>query len=562
MESDDEIPTLIERDVAPGPPSPELTGKRVPLTVICGFLGAGKSTLLKRILTERHGYRIAVIMNEFADTAVTRTINVSSVDDPEAQQSEEILELANGCLCCSIKDKGAAAIEKLMQRKGAFDHILLETTGLADPGPIASMFWQNEEYTQGLGSDITLDGVLCVVDAVFGKQQMLEDEAIDGLGESLRQIGGSDVIILNKIDLSSPSLLSETEELIRKVNPAAPLHKTIQAQIDLKHIIGIQAYSSVNSLSNSASASESVGGQNVGSPSASSPGVLSSDSKSKSKEAQFKGLGPASSSGSLASPTSPKQRRGLGEDPEEGGPDSSLESLKDPSLQQERHHGTDIDSVGGHSHDLGNDHVHNHNNGSELRHGHGHDHTHDHDDHAHHEHNHDHSQKHDHVPLTTTHYELRGISSIQVTCPILTPSTLETLEKWIQSVLWENQLPDHADNSSPPLVSAEPSISQPDQSPKLQVLRCKGLFTLINGDQYILQGVRNIYDLSKVESSSPGVQQEPDGDPDNSKGGSNTGNRNDSNSGFGVQEGKIVLIGKGLDRSVRESLERVFGYHR
>ncbi|KAG6909293.1 COBW domain-containing protein 1 [Tephrocybe rancida] len=98
---------------------------------------------------------------------MTRTVNVSS--SPE-DQSEEILELANGCLCCSIKDTGVAAIEKLMQRKGAFDHILLETTGLADPGPIASIFWHNEEFASGLGRDIALDGVICVVDAFFGKQ--------------------------------------------------------------------------------------------------------------------------------------------------------------------------------------------------------------------------------------------------------------------------------------------------------------------------------------------------------------------------------------------------------
>lgn len=121
---------------------------------------------------------------------VAKTINVSSPDNPTAETTEEILELANGCLCCSIKDSGIAAIEKLMRRKGAFDHILLETTGLADPGeymfhaserpslstyvgPIASMFWQNEEFTQGLGQDIHLDGVVCVVDAVFGKQVRL-----------------------------------------------------------------------------------------------------------------------------------------------------------------------------------------------------------------------------------------------------------------------------------------------------------------------------------------------------------------------------------------------------
>jgi len=126
-----------------------------------------------------------------------RAINVSSTSDAFAESSEEFLELANGCLCCSIKDSGIAAIEKLMQRKGAFDYILLETTGLADPGtssisalasqclhhavckgPIASIFWRNEEFNRGKGKDIVLDGVVCVVDAVFGKQVGILTEMI------------------------------------------------------------------------------------------------------------------------------------------------------------------------------------------------------------------------------------------------------------------------------------------------------------------------------------------------------------------------------------------------
>ncbi|TFY78102.1 hypothetical protein EWM64_g5911 [Hericium alpestre] len=138
MDSDDEIPTLIEHEngVLPAAEPEVISSSRVPVTIISGFLGAGKSTLLRRILTERHGHRIAVIMNEFGDTAdiETRAIQVASADDPVAESSEEFLELANGCLCCSIKDSGVAAIEKLMERKGAFDYILLETTGLADPG--------------------------------------------------------------------------------------------------------------------------------------------------------------------------------------------------------------------------------------------------------------------------------------------------------------------------------------------------------------------------------------------------------------------------------------------
>ncbi|KAF8195539.1 CobW domain-containing protein [Pholiota molesta] len=173
-------------------PSPSKeAGARVPLTIICGFLGAGKSTLLKRILTERHGYRIAVIMNEFGDTAdiEAKTINVSSADDPAAEQTEEFLELANGCLCCSIKDTGKQQ-----------------------------------------GSQI---------------QQLEEDHATGddlNLGESIRQIAGSDVILLNKADVAEPKALQETEAIIRQINPAAPIYRTVKGEIDLKHIIGISAF--------------------------------------------------------------------------------------------------------------------------------------------------------------------------------------------------------------------------------------------------------------------------------------------------------------------------------
>lgn len=201
---------------------------KVPLTIITGFLGAvhvyhtrslklttvpsvqvlenqlcyssspsvirspdlakPSSRLHRYILTEQHGYRIAVIMNEFGDTAdiegvflhlksahpslVTddtsgRKIEVASGDSNDTSaNSEEFLELANGCLCCSVKDSGAAAIEKLMKKRGRFDYILLETTGLADPGPIASIFWSNED----LSEDILLDSIVSVVDGVFGLQ--------------------------------------------------------------------------------------------------------------------------------------------------------------------------------------------------------------------------------------------------------------------------------------------------------------------------------------------------------------------------------------------------------
>jgi len=425
---DDEIPTLLEVEppVERDPSSTNVPDVTVPLTIITGFLGAGKSTLIRRILTERHGYRIAVIMNEFGDTAdiESKTVNVSSEDDPTAENSEEILELANGCLCCSIKDSGIAAIEKLMQRKGVFDHILLETTGLADPGPIASMFWQNEEYTTGLGRDIHLDGVVCVVDAVFGQKQIEEDRNVDGIGESLRyplyhstlnaslfdvsllyarQIASADVILLNKVDLAGTVQADHLQTLIAHVNPAATLYRTIRGVINLVDIMGIGAY----------------------------------------------------------------------------GPER---------LVRERQ------AVAAELHDASHDHDC--------------DATCDSGEHAHH--------------VGPHHYELRGISSLQIRCAVLTAEQLQKLDEWIRTALWENYLPGDDPN--------------PSASNRVEILRCKGIFTSAEGETLVLQGVRSIYEISVVEVSS------------------------DKRGSVGLpDEGKLVLIGKGLNGRVRRSLEAVVG---
>ncbi|KAI0269861.1 CobW/HypB/UreG, nucleotide-binding domain-containing protein [Gloeopeniophorella convolvens] len=389
MSDDEDIPNLIEPtpESEPAADSDRPADHQVPLTIISGFLGAGKSTLLKRILTENHGYRIAVIMNEFGDTAdiESRAINVSSTSDPYAETSEEFLELSNGCLCCSIKDTGVAAIEKLMQRKGAFDYILLETTGLADPGPIASIFWRNEEFNRRNGKDIILDGVVCVVDAMFGRKQMEEDHTDEGIGESLRQIAAADVILLNKTDLVSPTDLRATEDLLFKINPAVTVHRTIRAEIDLKHVVNIRAYTSRDPLH-------------------------------------------------LSTP------------------------------QHDNHdHGRDHEDP---------DHVH------------------------------------------STHYEVRGITSLQVNCSVLSPEQQIRLEEWIRTVLWDSHLPEHAAGAG---------------SPTLEILRCKGIFGTRSGQTYVLQGVRSLYELEPLEGDK-----------------------------FGLPEhGKLVFIGKGLDDVVRKSLENI-----
>ncbi|PPQ99203.1 hypothetical protein CVT26_014126 [Gymnopilus dilepis] len=257
------------------------------------------------------------------------------------------------------------------------------------------MFWLNEEYATGL-ADIVLDGVVCVVDAVFGQKQMEEDHSTDDLhvGESIRQIAGSDVILLNKSDLVEPQVLEDTKALIRSINAAAPIYRTVKGEIDLKHIIGISAYQRP-------------------------PPDFSAASSTRSADT----------------------------------------------------------------------HVHTENC----------DHSHD-------------------APAPT-HYEVRGISSLQVTCPPLDQPHLDKLDEWIRNALWENRVePAGGDSTTTPL--------------EVQILRCKGAFTSAKGVHYVLQGVRNMYEISEL----PAAESESLGVPDT---------------------GKVVLIGKGLTEGVRRSLEGV-----
>ncbi|KAM5299424.1 zinc-regulated GTPase metalloprotein activator 1B isoform 7-T7 [Ctenodactylus gundi] len=180
---------------------------KIPVTIITGYLGAGKTTLLNYILTEQHSKRIAVILNEFGEgSAVEKSLAVSQ----GGELYEEWLELGNGCLCCSVKDNGLRAIENLMQKKGKFDYILLETTGLADPGAVASMFWVDAE----LGSDIYLDGIITVVDSKYGLKHLAEEKP-DGLAsEATRSING-----LGKILETQRSSLQEKFHLVPAAQP-------------------------------------------------------------------------------------------------------------------------------------------------------------------------------------------------------------------------------------------------------------------------------------------------------------------------------------------------------
>ncbi|KAJ2852948.1 hypothetical protein J3B02_003350 [Coemansia erecta] len=244
----DEIPELIpsiDTETAQRQPEPQAaisdTEKIVPATILTGYLGAGKTTLLNYILTEEHGKRIAVIMNEFGDSQGIDQ-SFTSVDN-NGEMVEEWLDLRNGCLCCTVKDKGLKAIESLMERKGKFDYILLETTGLADPGNIATMLWSNEE----LGSDIRLDGIVTMVDSKNLRIQLDEKIPEDQtMNEAQKQIAFADRIVLNKTDLVEEKELKDIEQMVLSINGTAKIFRSTFAKVDLDSILNIGAYSDID----------------------------------------------------------------------------------------------------------------------------------------------------------------------------------------------------------------------------------------------------------------------------------------------------------------------------
>ncbi|CAH0391910.1 unnamed protein product [Bemisia tabaci] len=251
MDSDEEIPSLVPA-----------TFTAVPVTIITGCLGAGKTTLLNYILHEQHEKKIAVILNEFGEgSALEKSIAIGA----EGNLYEEWLELKNGCLCCSVKDNGVQAIENLMEKKGKFDYILLETTGLADPGPIATMFWLDDN----LGADIYLDGIVTVVDGKNGLLQLDEecDEDVEngkpGTNIATRQVALADLILLNKKDLADPKDYLEVKNRIRAINGSANIVETEKSRIDLNAILDLKAYSQPSSQRISAVLSqvEAIGDQ-------------------------------------------------------------------------------------------------------------------------------------------------------------------------------------------------------------------------------------------------------------------------------------------------------------
>jgi G3E family GTPase len=198
--------------------------EKIPVTVLTGYLGAGKTTLLNRILTEPHGKRYAVIVNEFGEIGIDNDLVVGA--------DEEVFEMNNGCICCTVRGDLIRIMDGLMKRKGKFDAIIVETTGLADPAPVAQTFFVDQDVSDAA----KLDAVVTVADAKWLTERLKDAP------EAKNQIAFADVIILNKIDLVSPDELTAVEDRIRAINPYARIHRAQNCQVPIAEVLNRNAF--------------------------------------------------------------------------------------------------------------------------------------------------------------------------------------------------------------------------------------------------------------------------------------------------------------------------------
>jgi len=207
----------------------ELTMKLIPATILTGFLGAGKTTLLNRILREPHGLKIAVIENEFGEENIDNEILVQ-------ERREQIVEMSNGCICCTVRGDLIVALGTLAQKRDAgeldFDHVVIETTGLANPGPVAQTFFMDDE----VAGHYLLDAVVTVVDARHAMAQLDEHE------EAQRQVGFADKLLLSKTDLVDDDAVAALAARLKRINPRAPISKTDFGKVPISEVLDLRGF--------------------------------------------------------------------------------------------------------------------------------------------------------------------------------------------------------------------------------------------------------------------------------------------------------------------------------
>ena len=200
------------------------TLRKVPVTILTGFLGSGKTTLLNRILSEEHGKRIAVIENEYGEVGIDQALVINA--------DEEIFEMSNGCICCTVRGDLIRVLGNLMKRRDKFDYVLVETTGLADPGPVAQTFFMDDE----IRAEFSLDGIVTLVDAAHIEQQLGRSD------ESTEQIAFADVLVLNKTDLVNGEALDRLEVRLRDMNRMARVVRSERAHVSVDTVLNLGAF--------------------------------------------------------------------------------------------------------------------------------------------------------------------------------------------------------------------------------------------------------------------------------------------------------------------------------